>query len=117
MYCLKCGRETTEQHVFCDGCLQGMACYPVKPDTPIQLPQRGAAQPPKKNARTKRPVSAEEQLALLKRRNRRLVWGVIALSLVALLSLLWLLRPDQPLPQESRMGRNYTINTAGTPEG
>ena len=40
MSCLRCGRETSENQVFCQSCLTVMESQPVKPDTPIQLPNR-----------------------------------------------------------------------------
>lgn len=38
MNCIRCGKETEENHVFCDECLKDMEQYPVKPGTPIVLP-------------------------------------------------------------------------------
>ena len=40
MYCLKCGRDTKSEQVFCNDCLAVMDAYPVKPDTAIHLPKR-----------------------------------------------------------------------------
>ena len=40
MNCMKCGKTTTNEQVFCDDCLQVMAKHPVKPGTPVYLPQR-----------------------------------------------------------------------------
>ena len=38
--CMRCGKETEVDQVFCDECLTDMERHPVKPGTPIQLPQR-----------------------------------------------------------------------------
>ena len=40
MNCAKCGREIEKDQVFCTVCLEEMERHPVKPGTPIQLPQR-----------------------------------------------------------------------------
>ena len=40
MSCMRCGKESTEDHVFCTECLEDMKRHPVKPGTPIQLPVR-----------------------------------------------------------------------------
>ena len=72
MYCLKCGKETQGNQVFCEGCLDGMDHYPVKPGTPIQLPRGPEQSAPKKTPPRKRPPTAEEQLASLRKSNRRL---------------------------------------------
>ena len=117
MYCLKCGRESSKQQVFCDSCLQGMTRYPVKPDARVQLPQRDTPPPSKKAGRQKRIASPEELLPLLKRRNRRLVCAVIALSLVTLLTMVSLIRQNNSPSTNHHSGKNYNINTSGTTEG
>ncbi len=40
MSCMRCGKEVEENQVFCAACLQDMERHPVKPGTPIQLPNR-----------------------------------------------------------------------------
>lgn len=40
MSCMRCGKETDENQVFCAECLADMERHPVKPGTPIQLPTR-----------------------------------------------------------------------------
>ena len=83
MYCLKCGKDTKGSQVFCESCLQVMDQHPVKPGTAINLPRRQAQSTVKKPR--KRALPLEEQLALLKRRNRRLaLWLTLAFLLLAL---------------------------------
>lgn len=65
MYCLKCGKETADNKVFCKSCLDSMEDYPVKPGQPIVLPNRPAVQPVKKSRRAK-PMNNEELLDLLR---------------------------------------------------
>lgn len=40
MSCIRCGRDTEDNQVFCVECLADMERHPVKPGTPIQLPVR-----------------------------------------------------------------------------
>lgn len=40
MNCIRCSKETEENQVFCNECLKDMERHPVKPGTPIQLPNR-----------------------------------------------------------------------------
>ena len=82
MACLKCGKKTTDEQVFCSACLGVMEAYPVKPTMHIQLPNRKERTLPKRPGRKRLALTTEEQLALLKKRQSRL------LSLVALLLLL-----------------------------
>ena len=71
MQCLKCGRKIQDGQVFCEGCLQVMQNYPVKPGTVIQLPSRRKTQDEKKKA-GKRQLSPVEQNVLLRVAIRRL---------------------------------------------
>lgn len=82
MYCLKCGKETLEEKIFCEDCLLLAQRYPVKPGTPVQLPRQD---PTKKNTPQKRTLSPEEQVDILKKalfRSRLLLFmTAVALSL------------------------------------
>ena len=40
MSCIRCGKEARVDQVFCEECLADMERHPVKPGTPIQLPNR-----------------------------------------------------------------------------
>lgn len=107
MNCMKCGRETTGEHVFCDRCLATMDCYPVKPGTAIHLPKREEA--PRKPAPRKRTIPPEEQIQTLKRAlHRSRLFGIIllvALTLAALLLLREFAGDETPI-----IGQNYTID-------
>ena len=65
MYCLRCGKETADNKVFCKSCLSSMEDYPVKTGQPIVLPSRPAPLPIKKNRRSK-PMNNEELLDSLR---------------------------------------------------
>lgn len=82
MNCLRCGRETTEQQVFCDACLEHMSRHPVKSDTPIYLPVRKVGDAPKNKRRHRRERSAEETVVILRKRIRVLMILVVVLVMM-----------------------------------
>lgn len=108
MYCLKCGRDTKSEQVFCEACVDGMAQYPVKPGTPVNLPRR-APQPPRRPVRRQRILSVEEQLAGVRRTNRKQKWWItVLLILVIVLSTVLVHQMMKPADTDV-VGRNYTI--------
>jgi len=112
MFCMKCGRETAADQVFCDGCLQVMKQYPVKPGTAVQLPKRVEAKQPSPR---KKLLSSKEQLRLLRRKNKRLRRAVailaVAFCLVSAMLAYTLFREHTP----ALIGKNYTIDTSLAP--
>lgn len=103
MNCMKCGKKTKDTQVFCDACLEVMAQYPVKPDVHVQLPNRS----PAKKSTHKRPPSAEEQIARLRSRIKRLKALAIILALLFCLvsaALVHLVFTQEDL----NWGKNYT---------
>lgn len=48
MNCIRCAKETKDNHVFCEECRKDMERHPVKPGTPIQLPDRSNREAPKR---------------------------------------------------------------------
>ena len=83
MECLKCGKNTKDEQVFCPQCLSVMEAYPVRPDVHIQLPNHAAREQAKKVGKKRRTTTPDEQIAALRRKNRRL--SVLILVLVLLL--------------------------------
>ena len=115
MYCLRCGREKPEKQVFCDACLDDMSRHPVKPDATVYIPTRKPNDSGKKHARhTKRKISPEEMILILKKRIKRLWIAVLILVLLlgicgAGIYFAWHHNPDLII------GQNYhTIDQAGT---
>ena len=107
MQCLKCGKETKHEQVFCAQCLAVMDTYPVKPDVHIQLPKQADREFSKKSGKKRRLPSLEEQIASLRRKNRRL--GAALLLVVLLLgAAIYLLLRDAAPPTEADTGKNYT---------
>lgn len=85
MNCLRCGRDTAEQQVFCDTCLADMARHPVKPDVAIYLPNRKPKEAPKKTPhKRRREHTAEEMVVILRKRVRFLT--ALVLILIMMLS-------------------------------
>ena len=107
MNCMKCGREIEENQTFCPKCLELMQAYPVKTDIVIKLPTRqdDAA---KKSQPRKKLRTPEEQIQLLKKRNR---WLIAIASLLLVISvMLTVLSVDvlRQLDVQRLLGRNYT---------
>lgn len=113
MYCLKCGKDTKSEQIFCNACLTVMDAYPVKSDTPIHLPKRSTPQPAsKKPLQRKKAIPPEEQIQQLKTMNRRLL--LLSLTLILALGICagafayHLMRP--PVQETSGTGKNYTYS-------
>lgn len=64
MYCMKCGKETEENEIFCVECLELMKKYPVKPGIVVHIPK----QPAKKQVHHRRvTITPEEHVRKLSR--------------------------------------------------
>ena len=89
MYCLKCGSETPAQQLFCEDCLLSMEKYPVKPDTPIQLPGERRA-PIKKAPRQSRELPPEVLVSKLRKTIRwlALLCALLGIALLCVLAFL-----------------------------
>ena len=83
MNCMKCGRETVDNQVFCNDCLADMANYPVRPGVVVHLPRRREEYSAKKTtSRRKAPPTPEEQVKTLKKQVRRLRITVLIFALL-----------------------------------
>lgn len=111
MYCMKCGKDTKSDQFFCQECLEEMERYPVKPDTPVYLPP--VTRQERKTQRFTPPPAPEEQVAQLRRTNRRLrVFLLLAVLILGLVCYLWLWPKETQEPADK--GRNYTVGTSST---
>lgn len=111
MWCIKCGKDTKNEQVFCPQCLAGMEAYPVRPDVHIQLPNHSARNAAKKNAKKKRTPTPEELVVLLRTKNRRLLVVILVLLLLLGAAAYALTRgADAPSIVEN-WGKNYTVET------
>ena len=103
--CLKCGRETISEQVFCVNCLADMNKYPVLPGTVVQLPLRKDPVPVKKQPAKKRSVPPEEQIRNLKHRCRVLTLLVVLLAAIA--AALVFPAAEHLLENHRKIGQNY----------
>lgn len=108
MNCVKCGRETGEDQVFCELCLSEMENYPVKPGTAIHIPAPSKAEEPRKPQRKKRPTRPlPEQVLRLKKKVLRLRITVILLLLICGTLCFAIGRAVVELDFQRLLGKNY----------
>ena len=105
MQCLRCGRETEDEHVFCFLCEAVMMKHPVKPNTVVNIPERSVHP---RNSQNRRQQRQEEDTELLHRTILQLRMWVCMLMAALMLCvgvLTWqeLTREDKPA-----IGQNYT---------
>ena len=118
MQCLKCGKKTADNQVFCEECLAVMQAYPVKPGIPIQLPQRENRTTEKK-ALPRKDATSAEQIAQLRATIRWLLITVAVLSVMLLSTAAMLIHTLESNPPnlnigKSDIGKNYTTTDAAT---
>ena len=105
MNCIKCGKETVGEDVFCADCLAEMGRYPVQPGTVVLLPRRRESTAQKKAVK-RRTVSPEEQVLVLRK------WVIIlALLLVACICAIMLMfEPTMHYIRDEHfeIGQNYS---------
>lgn len=107
--CIKCGRETISEQVFCPDCQVEMQRYPVRPGTVVQLPPRQETSNVKKVSR-KKTISLEEQVESLKKQVRTL-W--LSLILVSILAVSLSIPTYQHWKEgQKKIGQNYTAVVA-----
>lgn len=114
MYCMKCGKETKENQVFCDACLVIMDKYPVKPGTHIHLPQRPVSTAGKPVSR-KRILTQEEQLQRLRRTVKSLALALVCSILALGLTIALLAHTVTEYRESASIGKNYNTVEAGDP--
>ena len=91
MACMKCGKKTKDDQVFCPDCLKVMEAYPVKRDIHIQLPNRPTHPVSKRSGKKRRNLTPEEQVAYLQSRVRRQKFTIALLFLLLICALIALL--------------------------
>lgn len=108
MNCVKCGKDTTENNVFCPECLAQMDRYPVKPGTPVVIPDQHPVRRP-----SVRKVRAPEPEDVIRRQKKiiRLLSAAVAVLLIvwALTTALTvrMLMEEEGAP----IGQNFGITT------
>lgn len=113
LFCMKCGKQTVDDQVFCDDCLEIMAQYPVKPGTHVQLPNRPEPAA-KKPASRKKVLTLKEQNDRL-RKSLRVLTATLAVALLAFaVTVSLLVHTAQDRGAKESIGKNYnTVNTDG----
>lgn len=96
MKCLKCGTSITSDQVFCAPCLEDMERHPVKPGTPIVLPNR--PERPVGKSSHKRIKKPDEQIKNLRSFIFWLLLVVVALIVALVITLNMLLSATGELP-------------------
>ena len=111
MNCMKCGRETRGEDVFCQDCLTEMEKYPVDPGTVVLLPRR--KDPSVKKAAKRHTPSPEETIDTLRRQKATLVF----LLLVCIAAIAMMFEPTMHYVQDEHyeIGQNYSTITPNTP--
>ena len=108
MNCLKCGRETPGEQVFCENCLQTMEKYPVQPGIAVKLPQRKESTVIRR-APKRRTVSPEEQIKVLKTRVIRL--SILLFLAAAIIIFLTPAAISHLTGHRRKPGQNYSVIT------
>ena len=96
MSCMRCGNETDENQVFCAECLADMERHPVKPGTPIVLPNR--PERPVGKTSHKRIKKPDEQIKNLRSFIFWLLLLVVALLVALAITLHMLFSATETLP-------------------
>ena len=116
MNCVKCGRETAEEQIFCEVCLREMEDYPVKPGTAVLIPNRNPEEPVKKaKAKKKKVLTLSEQTLQLKRKVLRLRILVAVLLLVCGALFFLIDRLQGELDRQFLPGQNYQTEETYSP--
>ena len=110
MNCMKCGRETENEQVFCQGCMQIMEKYPVRPGTVVLLPRRRESAIKKTVKRHS--IPAEEQIKILKKQIM-ILWFVLVFCIAMIVMMI---NPTlhYALDKHVEIGQNYSTVTANT---
>lgn len=114
MKCLKCGKDTSHDQIFCDHCLRTMDAYPVDPGIHIQLPKRSVTPAPKKSSSRRRSQNPEETVVRLKKVTVWLCSIVLVLCLALGACIAALAMTGQALEEAKRTGKNFTVETTNT---
>ena len=110
--CMKCGRETKEDAVFCEDCLEHMDRYPVPPNTLVYVPSEKDRMVTKKHTVSHPVVNQDDQIKRLNRRVHGL--GLLVALMLGLVIFLGLLSVDslRQINMTNLIGKNYTTITS-----
>ena len=106
MGCMKCGKDTQANQIFCADCLSEMEKYPVKPNTVVQIP----VQPAKKQVHHRRVTATPEER--IKRLTNRIHWMSLIMVLSIGVALFFALLSFDILEKSNMqklLGQNYSV--------
>ena len=114
MQCLRCGRETEDEHVFCFLCEAVMMKHPVKPNTVVNIPERSTCIRTPQPRRQQRQEEENERLQRTVMQLRLWVCMLMAALMLCVGVLTWheLTRDEKPA-----IGQNYHSILESTAEG
>lgn len=114
MNCMKCGREIALGQVFCKDCLADMATYPIKPDTPVNLPAQPDITASRRSRPARKPRKPEEQVSILRRAVLGLVLALLLVSLAFAVTTYMLTQKLEQKEATAPPGQNYsTVEETG----
>ena len=110
--CMKCGRETKGDAVFCDDCLDHMERHPVPANTLVYVPTEKDRASVKKHSNLPPVVKAEEQVKRLTKKVH--VLGLLLALFIGATVFFGLLSVDtlHELSVTKFIGKNYTSITS-----
>ena len=115
MNCMKCGREIPLGQVFCKECLADMDTAPVAPGTPIHLPQRQDAPPPRRPVKKAR--KPEEVVELLKKMLLASLVMLLAVTLAFAITVKILVEKLEDASSSIPPGQNYSTSSSDETQG
>ena len=110
MNCMKCGREISDDQVFCSKCLELMDQHPINADVVVKLPLR-IDTPTKKYSPRKKLLTTEEQISRLNRKNRWLTAAICVLLVLVIILTYISLDFFRQLDVQRFLGQNYSTAT------
>ena len=114
MHCLRCGKDVDDLHAFCPDCQKVMETTPVKPGTPIYLPQKKEPADKKPHRRPPTPAKIHNSLKKLIRWMAAII-AVLVIIICLLAGMLLNLLSQQNTPTPEVIGKNYTTNITSRP--
>ena len=105
MQCLRCGRETEDERVFCFLCESVMVKQPVKPNTVVTIPERSVRA---RMGPVRKPARVEEDTDHLHRTILQLRLWVCMLMAALMLCVGVLTWQELSRAREPAIGENYS---------
>lgn len=105
MNCMKCGREISDDNVFCTDCLLEMEKYPVDSGVVVLLPRRRESSIQKKQIKRHAPPP-EEQIAAL--RKRLLILTLLLIACITAIVLMFEPTMHYVRDEHFEIGQNYS---------